>query len=706
MNCDREHSICWPRRNTLSVLQAWTPSLVALSFAVWFFLIPKVVEGHLTIEGLPPAYHVAATPSVEPQPGDPMTSERLHVAEQNKVLHSVNLDKSPEHWADRLLCISVGFQEDWTPVDFYALFPQGYKDREKEATAFLDTIMVRFGQLYRPEGGPLHSVNRLGYTLSQEGEYLVVSRRDRERWYFESPDGGSRWRLAKIGWIKHPGQFTTLEYTNDQITALRFPNGAAAKITYDGDLPNRIETPWGETTVIERQVGLVTKIAIHRQLANGALSKPLKTFAYEYDGDRKIKRFVNSFGTAFDVTYSRHDTTEHGLECNIFEAIIRNTVDGSFEYHRHMNAAKEWEFQTRWGTAKDTPQTAPLTSMVRRKAEFHRWDKVSEAKGSEIREVNYERDDQTGYPTAVVDAEGRTRLVNYDSQGRPTREVSPDGGKATTQYNDQGLRTRAVDAQGRERIWEYDESSRPIRYVNWFGCLTTYAYDERGYCTQSVVDGQVWRYRFDEWGRLAEAKGSNGNVTQWTFDQYGQLIAMTQFRAGQVLAPGDAGDGSHTDAALSQEGEPSGAGAVPSSGASQWTRYEYDDYGRVTAIRRSNGEKELFQYYPTPHGRLAAHVRVDGIRVTYTYDEMGRLREMRDPTKQVAEYWYHPSGTLRMSRIAAKGEPPVLSRFNHVGELLSKTVVGQGEIRYVYDKAGNLVEEDKPPSATAAPSRP
>jgi len=290
-----------------------------------------------------------------PRSGDPSRYERLIVAERNKVLHSVDLDRTPDKWTHRLLRISVGFHENWTPADFYGLFPQGYRESDKQAAVALDTLFIKFEKRYAPDSPPLRSVNFQGYTLSQEGEYLVVGYRDTRRWYFESPDGGRRWRLAKLGFAKHPGQFVEVEYTNQQITSLRFPSGERATITYKDGLPARIDTPWNETTLIERNNGLVSKITIHRHLPDprngpGKLIAPIKSFEYGYGGDYKITRFVNAYGTPFDVTSTQQETNENGVALAIYETIVRNTIDGSFSVHRHVSDKQErWRFETRWG---------------------------------------------------------------------------------------------------------------------------------------------------------------------------------------------------------------------------------------------------------------------------------------------------------------------------------------------------------------------
>ncbi|MFA7235640.1 MAG: hypothetical protein WC058_02150 [Phycisphaeraceae bacterium] len=589
--------------------------------------------------------------------------------------------------------ISVGFEENWKPADFYAVFPRGFQGKDNEASAYIDVVRVGFGAFYQPDGRQMRSTNLLGYTLSQEGEYLVVGYLDRERWYFESLDGGVRWRLAKIGWLKHPGQFTDLEYTNDQITALRFPNGEKVNIIYDGTLPKRIETPWGETTLIDRDSGgLVKKITIYRQQADGGLGRPLKTFQYEYGADRKIKRYVNSFGTPVDVSCKEYETKLHDADVAVYETTIRNEVDGSFYFQRHISDKRgEWQFETRWGTAEDTPETAPLTSMERRKHAGSLWSVVAEARGSEKREVNYELDN-TGQPKVAVDAAGKTRLLEYDSLGRPLRQVDANGKITQTAYNIYGERTRQTEPDGREQLWEYDEQSRLIRHMNAYGRVITYAYDDRGYCNQAIINGKAWHYEFDKWGRLGRMEAPNGHMTQWTFDRYGQLVEEARMQtASPPPEVREADSSSDTPAPVPLPGLP---------GAGVWTRYEYDIFGHLKTISCNDGRTERFEY--NPKGWMLAHIRADGIRVQFAYDGLGRLREMRDPMKQVIEYLYHPSGAVRLCRVLAQGQPPVTERYNHIGELISKTVEGQGETQYVYDVTGKLVEKVGPDAKTNA----
>ena len=307
---------------------------------------------------VPPGHSLPELNVPDVRPGLRDRTGGLKLAERNKVFHFVQLDHSPLGWADQTLRIAVGFQEYWTPGDYYAFFPNGTETEPGIAIAFFSTIRVKFGRPFKNDtDGTLRSINHPSYTLRQEEEYVVVTKGDDRRWYFRSPDGGETWRLEKLELIRHPGMFTTLVYEDGYVVEIRFPNDEVAKVAYRFGLPYIIETPFGERVEIERgQKGFISRISIHRILDGSDEVNPNDsiTFRYERDSEGKITRFVNDFDQEYQVQYLREEVVEDQTPRVIYNSIVQHNASNTIYARRHeARSSGEWIFTDRIASGED-----------------------------------------------------------------------------------------------------------------------------------------------------------------------------------------------------------------------------------------------------------------------------------------------------------------------------------------------------------------
>src|SRR5258708_9750126 len=121
--------------------------------------------------------------------------------------------------------------------------------------------------------------------------------------------------------------------------------------------------------------------------------------------------------------------------------------------------------------------------------------------------------DPRGTPTAAPN-DYATAYV-YDGLGRLT---------STTVYNEQGLPLATVDAQGRTRVTQYDAANRKTVLTLANGLVTTSTYDTAGQLisllqgTGSQTLGET-KYYYDADGRLRRTLDPTGLSTHLLYDQ-------------------------------------------------------------------------------------------------------------------------------------------------------------------------------------------
>ena len=215
----------------------------------------------------------------------------------------------------------------------------------------------------------------------------------------------------------------------------------------------------------------------------------------------------------------------------------------------------------------------------------------------------YSYDNSDGHllkePSCVEDAIGNRTEYEYDRVGRRNC-IKTDMGITEIRYNPQNYPTYVKDRNGGELRRSYDK----------LGNLTAMFPPNQG------ADGNCWMYRYDFFDRLIETRDPLGNI--WKKERN---------LAGDILC----------------EKSPDG----------QEVRYEYDtDSHRLRTIYEDGSVERCFY---DGNGNLIKKVRPenysrekdDGPGITYTYDCMNRLTQVRDEDGQVrSTYAYDMSGHL------------------------------------------------------------
>lgn len=646
-------------------------------------------------DAYPPGYRPPTTPDVEAEARADHPMGGLRLAERNKLFHMVQLDPSPQQWADNVLRVVVGFTEQWSPTDYYALLPNGYREEPGRAVAFLSTRKIKFGSKFDPDSlEPLRSTSDPRFTLSRVGEHLVLSRGAQRRWYFETPDHGESWRIAMIEEIQRPGQFTEMVYLNDQIVAVRYPNGREATIDYELGRPVRVTTPLGRMALIERSGGYITRIALYHTPADdpgdttdpseappapaqargqAGPGEPIAVHAYQRDAEGKITRYTAPDGSVYRATYRVEQSEEAKLQKVTYITRITREADGAFleRVHEARPKQKEWFIADRYGWTDQDLGDGPIDAALRFTEVNKRWAVVGQARGDADRQTNIKLDER-GLPATRVGPTGLTQVMEHDAAGNKTRIVESDGSVGLRTFNELGQPTRKIDARGRETLLTYDAAGRPTARLDPDGVETAYEYDARGFPAAMQVGTRRHTYQTDDWGRLTDVHFSDGASRHWGYDRHGRIASVTTKDALPMnqLITQDMVDGKTTE-------------------------FLRDERGRVVGVVRPDGATDQVSY--SPQGQLHTVDEADGNRVLYRYDKAGRLAHRQDPKRRFESWTYHPDGRIETHRFREADEKRWTQRaYDREGRLVRERVTGEGPRVHTYNALGQLVSTRYP----------
>lgn len=362
--------------------------------------------------------------------------------------------------------------------------------------------------------------------------------------------------------------------------------------------------------------------------------------------------------------------------------------------------------------------------------------------------------DAAGRVVEEIDALGRRVVYQHDALGRVTQVTAPDGATVQTAYNPDGTVATRTDPNGRITRFSYDALDRILESTDPAGHKIRQAYDPAGNRVLLVDEnGNENTFDFDLLGRLTAVLDAQGKRVEHSYDAAGRRTATTNSR-GQVVSFSYDPLGR-----LTQKTRPDGvdlfsydpAGRRTSANNEHLSKtWEYDIAGRLAAIRDSRGfQREFtldeagnavqeldtqgrttarvfdpldrvtnltgprgrtFAFSYDPISRPTAVQRPGGVSSSWAYDLAGRVESVfhRDPSGSVLaafEYLYDPAGN-RLSDIEYRpGQSWTTSyEFDIRDQLIGAQVSGNhqdhrdkgfGDLRYLYDPAGNRLEREQ-----------
>lgn len=228
--------------------------------------------------------------------------------------------------------------------------------------------------------------------------------------------------------------------------------------------------------------------------------------------------------------------------------------------------------------------------------------------------------DAGGRITDVTDANGVRYVHNeYDQKGRVTRQTLFNGQEYLLLYAD----------DDRTNTWLVPQNNKEIRYI----------YNKnRQLVRAEYPDGTTEEYDYDCWENRIREKDRAGRETHRTFDEYGHLL-REEHPGGLVLCYEYDTDGNqirmwdNTGYAAwytcDRNGNRIGEREQIDVSVQRTVTYEYDSYGRMTALTDPNGNRETYAY-DSRFAEASVFVTAAGNRFVYGLDKAGRCVSVTD----------------------------------------------------------------------------
>ena len=274
--------------------------------------------------------------------------------------------------------------------------------------------------------------------------------------------------------------------------------------------------------------------------------------------------------------------------------------------------------------------------------------------------TTYAEYDKWGQAHRITDHKGRTTTIVTDAWGKPVSTTSPDGitTTTTTAWGGKGLYTIAKTITGKPKtIVHYDALEREVRKGNmrfdgkWQFVDNAYDYKGRLAKTSLPFKGDapaLWTtYEYDKYDRPIKQTEASGKTATWSYaglsvteTKEGIASTKTTDAIGELIKVEDPG-GTITYT-LRPDGQPS---AITAPG-NVITTFEYDGFGRRTAIADPSAGKQTFtEKYDNSGICTSTATDARGKTVTTIKDKYGRTIQANRPEFNVS-YTYNKDGQL------------------------------------------------------------
>jgi RHS repeat-associated protein len=276
--------------------------------------------------------------------------------------------------------------------------------------------------------------------------------------------------------------------------------------------------------------------------------------------------------------------------------------------------------------------------------------------------------------TTMRSPEGRQSALTVDGKGRVVLEEAQGLAPANYAYDERGRMTKAIFGTGTEArafTYAYDEKDRLKSVTDPLSRVTGFEYDAAGRVTrQTLADGRAISYSYDSNGNLTSVMPPERPKHEFSYTSRNQTESYG--------APDVGGEERTTTYEYNLDKQPVSA----TRPGGERVTFLYDEGGRLETLRYPGDEKR-FSYNPQT-GNLATVGNGSGT-LTYTFD--GFLPTSETSTGQVpGKVQLRYDNSLRVAGISVNGAPEVAYSYDR-----DNLLTGAGPLSISRDPGHGLV---------------
>ncbi len=428
------------------------------------------------------------------------------------------------------------------------------------------------------------------------------------------------------------------------------------------------------------------------------------SYAYDLATNTTTTTHPNNSGT----TVQRYDS--NGLLLSETDPLGRNR---SYTYDANRNKKTETDAQNKTTTYDYDAGGFPtkVTDPLGRKVSF-----VNNAQGQPVtatNELNHVRTMQydassnllsvsdsrgvdlaftwndKGSPLSMTDGEGKTTSFTYDAYGNVLSKTDPLGRTTSYTYDAMGRVVTMTDSRGITRF-TYDALGRRLSIIDTLNNETRYEYDANGNKTKEIDARQnLTLHQYDPANRLTKTTFPDGSTVRYTYNFRGQKLTQTIKSASAGLAPVQAGE--LFEQTTTYEYDNAGQLIKVIFADQNEISFTYDELGRLKSATDENDKTTTYAYDAACgcSDRLTQVTNAAGGVTTYAYDDAGRRISFTDANNRTTRYEYDVRDFL--VKITFADNSTITNTADGMGRIATTTDQENRTTRYSYDPMGNML---------------
>ncbi len=317
--------------------------------------------------------------------------------------------------------------------------------------------------------------------------------------------------------------------------------------------------------------------------------------------------------------------------------------------------------------------------------------------------------DEFGLPNGYTDADGHTRLSEWDAHGRQLSFTDANGNQTGWQYqNDTDRLTFIFWPDGTETALAYDEFGRRVSETSPLKQTTRYHYSfnntVRPYRITDAKGGEshfIWNGQ----GQLIRHTDCSGQSSTWYYDNEHRLSRFTNALMERVSY--DYNDNGQLilitypdDSTEHMAWDSAGQLIHHQRNENAPRAWEYNAFGQVVCATDRLQRQIRYQY--SPEGHLVNIENANDGRYLLNRDAEGRLIEEIRPDDTLIQYEYNAAGLLSTERrlgdrVFKYPERRVHQHYDAAGQLIQRETYTD-TYQYQWDKMGRLREARREPN--------
>lgn len=480
--------------------------------------------------------------------------------------------------------------------------------------------------------------------------------------------------------------------------------GNVSSYTYDdaGQKISATDAKGNVTTYHYTALGKISEIIdpigqkiSYEYLPGGLVSKITKSngtyVAYTYDANRNVKTQTNQNG----ITYTYHYDVMNRIVK--IESNQGQTKIYTYDALGNIETVTDTDGNTTHYCYSQSGKLLSVTNPMGNKAEYT-YDAMGDiceiyqygidkelSDACEINENNrgmhcikYTRD-VLGHIETITDGLGNEKKYIYNESGRVIEKIDEDGFSTKYDYTKGGQLTEVLYADGKSVKLSYNPLKQLSEIEDWLGmtkietdCLgrTEKVTDHKGreiiYLRGSMgqrtgiryPDGKTVSYHYDEMLRLTSLRDENG-IISYSYNENGNLVEKELPNGIKTIYDYNALGAMEKMTHLDKEG------------IIDQFLYQYNENGNKTQIQRYRRdipqESGIYEYEYDALNRIIGVTKEGELLRSYGYDTFGN-RSFMQTAKGTTEYFYNQNNQL------------------------IRSVSGDVETEYSYDKRGNMIQ--------------